>query len=521
MNDDRANYEEALRLQKEGKSKEALATAYRIVDPVFRAGILIDNGTKPSTIREGVTLLEEALKAGHGEVSRASLLYTIGIGYSGIYQARLMNGAKLIAPNDDDLRKAKRAYREALAETQGNPPPLRSRTFVNYGLCLSRLGRSFEAVEAYSSALELEPRNGMAAGNLGIELGRVAYITDRYMHHYMLVAHDALSKACSPNMHLSYGGPKAVRGFQETLKDLQEMIDAHKGKLAPLQKASFAKRRIAKDRYILFCLKHGLFLNAWVGNQDVTPAISDEIEFGAITIRQSEAHVVSELLRILNEIKEAFSTARYLFYLSHSTGQTLDEISLLTTYFIMHTEDLNGLRIGLCKSAYIRAFDVLDKVARIVNVYFGIGKRRDDFWDVLAEKQSRGEVHEIRYVARPSVVTTQNSSLYALSDLCVDYFESEHVDFKTIDARRNRITHDYLAVIQGADTIAIESEIMASELYRQTLAILRLAKYAVLYAVSAVRIAESQKSKPKKAPKVVHWKLSGHTSRVFKKSVHA
>jgi len=524
MSDDRENYNQALRFQKEGKYKEALAAAYRISDPVFRASILIDSGTdarKPSIIREGVRLFEDALKAGHSQVSRSSLLYNIGNGYSAIFQIRLMNGAKLIAPNDDDLRQAKRAYRSALAETKGNTPSLRSQTLVNYGNCLSSLGRCFEAVEAYSLALELEPRNGMAAGNLGIELDRAAQITDRYIHHYLLAAHDVLSKACSPEMDLSYGGPSAARRFRAKLGDLQAIIDAHKGKLAPLMKISFAKTKTAKDRYILFCLKNKLFLNAWVGDQDVAPAISDEIAFGGIAVRQSNSQTVPELLRILNEIKEAFSTARYLLYLSQSTSKTLDDISLLTSYFAAHTKDLNGLPTGLCKSAYSRAFDVLDKVARIVNVYFGIGKRRDYFWDVLAEKQSRGQAHEIRFVARPSVVSSYNYSLYALSDLCIDYFESEHVDFKTIDTRRNRITHDYLAVLRGIDAVAADSEITASELYRQTLAVLRLAKYATLYAVSALHIAERKKGSPKNAQKVTYWKSAGLTSKMFRKSVRA
>jgi tetratricopeptide (TPR) repeat protein len=85
-------------------------------------------------------------------------------------RTRTKNGAKLIASNDEDFRQSKRSYRNALAEKKNNPPSLRSQTFVNYGNCLSALGRSFEVIYAYRSALEIELRNGMAAGNLGIEL---------------------------------------------------------------------------------------------------------------------------------------------------------------------------------------------------------------------------------------------------------------------------------------------------------------------------------------------------------------
>ena len=522
MTIDSENYRLALRLQKEGKYSEALETARRISNPIFRAAILIDSGDdarKPALIREGIRLFENALTQNNVNVSRASLLYNIANGYSAIFHSRLVNGAKLVAPNDHDLRKAKQCYRQALAETKGTSPLLRTQIFVNFGNCLSRLGRTFEAIEAFSAALELEPQNGMAAGNLGIELDRVAAITGRYLHHYLLEAHQAITVALSSKSHLSYGGQDAAIGFREKLNELQERIDAHEHKPQPLKKLSLSNQRSTRDRYILFCIRHRLFLNAWAGDQYVMPAISDEIEYGSITVRLSQVQMVSELLRILNEIKEAYSTARYLFYLSQLGSGVHDKISSLTTYRTTQGEEINGLQLGLCKSAYTRAFDVLDKVARIVNLYFKIGKTRDYFWNVLAEKQSWGPEHQIRFGVKPNVIATHNYSLYALADLCIDYFESEHVEFKSMDARRNRITHDYLAVIESATNVESESSVTVSELYRQTLATLKLAKFATLYAVSAVHIAEEQRGRPEDAKNMRYHESSGVSGKLLRKIV--
>ncbi len=521
MSTDRENYQFALRLQKEGKYREAIAVAYQISQPAFRAGILIDSGTdagKPKIIRAGLALFEAILNGNHDGISRASLLYNIGNGYSSIYKLRLLKGTHVIAPNDDDLKKARKAYREALAEIRGNPASLRTQILVNYGNCLSMLGRSFEAIQAYSAALELEPQNGMASGNLGIELDRVADITGRYIHHYILAAHEALTKACGSQMHLSYGGIETTQGFHRALEGLQEIIDAHKDGLEPLKHVSLSKSKTTANRYIQFCLKHQLFLNAWVGDQTVTPAISDEIAFGPITTSRGDRETVPELLRVLNEIKEAFATARYQFYLSLSKSKVLDDISSITFYFDADSNDLHGLYLGLCKSAYMRSFDILDKVARIVNIYFKVGKRTDYFWHIFAEKQSRGESHEIRFVARPAIVSTHNYSLYALSDLCMDYFESEQVDFKTIDARRNLMTHDYLAILPKTKVVQTTNanEMSADELYGQTLAVLQLAKYAILYVVSAVHIAEEQKEIPRKTVSIRYEQSPGHTSRVIR-----
>lgn len=82
----------------------------------------------------------------------------------------------------------------------------------------------------------------------------------------------------------------------------------------------------------------------------------------------------------------------------------------------------------------------------------------------------------------------------ALADLCIDYFENAKVNLKTIDSRRNRITHDYLNVkLYPAKDDNKDNVIGLDELRYQTKDVLRLAKYAVLYAVSSINIAEMRK----------------------------
>jgi hypothetical protein len=166
--------------------------------------------------------------------------------------------------------------------------------------------------------------------------------------------------------------------------------------------------------------------------------------------------------------------------------------------------DVNGLYIGLCKTAYARAFDILDKVARIINVYFGIGKRKDYFWTLFAEKQSRGAEHTEWFAARPAIAATKNYSLFALADICIDYFEREQVDLTTIDMRRNKITHDYLAVRLFHTKVETDEAVGLDDFAQQTREVLQLAKYAVLYAVSAVNMAEAQKKSIEKTTQYIY-----------------
>jgi len=517
MSNELDNAKLASSLIDQGRYREALAVASRLADPSVRAAILIDAGSgakKTGAIREGISLLSDILASRKGLKKNnilSHLCYNIANGYHAIYQLKRERRAKVIPPNDDDLRATKKYYRKAIASLSNEPNSLRSRLFVNYANCLSQLGRGIESLAYYKRALEEEKSNGMASGNLGLGLYRIAQITGRYYYDYLFLAHEALQAALGPYMHLDYGDPRAIEGFKEALSKLQDRKDARKDNIETTASQAPSDSKEPTDHYVAFCLQKQLFLNAWTGESRFTPAFTDEISYGPITTKFDDDETVPELIRILNEIKEAFATARYLFYLSLGQSSTADEISKLTLYFGTSREELNGLYIGLSKSAYLRAFDVLDKVARIVNVYYRIGRRNDHFWHLFAERQSRGQEHECRFAARPSIVSEDNYSLYALSDLCIDYFESEHVDLKSIDVRRNLITHDYLTVLPSQSRDAADpSTVSANELFEQVYAVLQLAKNATLYAVSAITLSEAKKAPSRSVP-IIYGRHPGTT----------
>ena len=198
----------------------------------------------------------------------------------------------------------------------------------------------------------------------------------------------------------------------------------------------------------------------------------------------------------MNEIKESFTTARYLLFVALEADAFLNDASALTTYFHYGQKALYGTPVGLLKSAYSQAFDVLDKVARLLNVYFKIGSRRDSFWRILVSRESRGQEHVLRWVARPHVAETLNFPLYALADIAIDFYEAEQTDLSLIDTRRNRMTHDYLLVLPSNQVAHVDqSSISLPQLTQETLRTMQLAKNAVLYAISAMSAAERTSSR--------------------------
>lgn len=492
-------YNVCSKLLDEGKYLEAVKLAESLSNAPFRAAIFIDGGFALgdlSKVKKGTKIFEEMLLTDDtaNNITKCSIAYNAANGYSSLYSLKRMKGKSVIPPNDNDLRSAKTFYRQAIENLENSKPSFASQVLVNYGNCLSQFGRFIEAIQQYERAIQIDPTNGMAAGNLGMELEHASQITGRYRHEYIALAHDFLQQSFSPRMHLRYGSQQAAERFQLHLHRLEHFINAHKKPVLPPKSAEARSRNKTQKAYIQFCINNGLFLNAWAGNKKLSPGITDDISFGGITTPINDDYLVPELIRVLNEIKESYTTARYLYFLSQNKASILDNISKTAIYFDNFDYSINGIYTGLCKTAYSRAFDVLDKVARIVNTYFGIGKRESAFWHIFAEKQSQGETHEIRFIARKAICDTQNHSLYALADLCIDYFEDAKVDLKTIDGRRNKITHDYLNVKLFLDKEVKQDGIIGlDELGKQTKDVLLLAKYAVLYAVSSINIAEMQR----------------------------
>jgi tetratricopeptide (TPR) repeat protein len=520
---DQKIYQECVQLIKCGEYRTALSRAEGIHHPALKGAILIDAGAaleQSKKVQEGImcfeNLLQEQKPVGY---QRKSFLYNAGNGYYALYKIRAKRRKKTVAPNDPNLRAAKKKSREAINEISPGDEIFASQVFVNYGNCLSQLGRFAEAIEQYYKSLIADPENGMAAGNLGIELKHCWRIMGKFQHEYLALAQYYLKHAFSNEMHLNYGSKQAINCFKLNLQEVNSIIQAHKKSInLPVLTSAVDFKQPMRD-FLEFCIQNGLFLNAWVGENIFSPGIIDDIHFGPIITSTDDNETVPELLHVLNEIKEAFSSARYLFFLSQQKQFFLDQLSGMTIFFNFQENNINGIYPALCKTAYIRAFNILDKVARIINVYFKIGNRRDSFWNLFVEKQSHGKEEKIFFAVHPTIQNFENPSLYALSDICIDYFERHQVDLSSIDNRRNQITHDYLQIKDSISTDEDKQTISMGELYNETLEVLHIAKFAIIYAMNAININELRKTKTEETLLVEYDDKPGDPNNLSQKDI--
>ena len=493
---EKKTYNICSKLLDKGQYIEAIKLATSLPEGPYKAGIYIDGGFQLadlSKIRKGIGIFENMfLEDDNSEPGKKSLLaYNIANGYFDIFVIKESKGKNSPPPNDDNLRKAKKYYKLAIENIESLEPSFSSQVHINYGNCLSKIGRFLDAIEQYKRAIFLDPTNGMGHGNLGIELEHALNLTGQYMHEYIVLSHHYLKMALDSETDLSRGSPNAHIVFSKKLDYLTKLIDAHKDPILKLDpETNKAIKNDKKLDYLQFCINNGLFLNAWAGDKDLTPGIVDDISFGEITTDIKDDFLVPELLRILNEIKESYATARYLLFLSQKKSEELDKISKISLYFYNFDYSINSIYLGLCKTAYARAFDILDKVARIINKYYEVGNERVSFWNTLTVKHSRGEEKEINYLARDSVIETNNYCLYALSDLCIDYFEDDKKRLQSIDNRRNLITHEYLNVKMFSSED--QGSVSQQDLYLQTKEVLQFVKCVVMYVVSSINSAEKE-----------------------------
>lgn len=276
--------------------------------------ILIDVGSNLGSeglVIEGIEIYLDSIDK--LKLNEPMLFYNIANGYSSLYElSKKSEGDDFVFnPDETPLLEAKRYFRKALQKSELLKPELRAQLWVNYGNCLSGLGRSAEALSSYDQALCISPTHMMAKGNLAIELNYFSNITRHNI--FKLDALELLQEVCSTNFLGKYASIGTKISFESVYKRISDEVAQMGLEKDPKKEKKTEKlMRGPQKKYEQFCVRNQLFLNLCHSCCKCKHYLEDNITFSFQT-NIDNATTFIRLSRVINSIKEQYAYARFLF----------------------------------------------------------------------------------------------------------------------------------------------------------------------------------------------------------------
>jgi tetratricopeptide (TPR) repeat protein len=358
---------------------------------------------------------------------------------------------------------------------------------TNLGNLLDTVGRPIEALNAYQEALFVDPEFGMAWGNWGLTLERLA-MSGQYSGGLLLNAYHLLQEALDrPTSVIDIGGHSALGSFF----DAHERIEAHfvehaQGHLLDADHHHEPRDDSAKSDFVQFyttlCIERDLYINLHLMDRQAEASVGDTYLPTFISSVTSGDDEFRDLAFRLNEIHETYASSRYFFVRAQYSDPDTREISEQTTLINTLDYAASNLYVGLLKSSYKEAFSTLDKLAVLLNHYLEIGHDENhvyygSVW--FAPDQQEGE----RRIAEP--VRAAGYRLFGAYLLCLELRGSRFSNL------RNAMTHRYARVFKGGPVPKGGYDF--EKLIDSTAEVLFKVKCAVIYVSQYIHAAETNK----------------------------
>lgn len=372
-----------------------------------------------------------------------------------------------------DLQEARRLFFE-VGSSEVADHRSRSAAFCNLANILDHSGRWAEAYDFYLRALEIDPRNGNAAGNLahllhtrigtGIgQTGHIAAVYDKYVALAQQLREGTLEFAAAA---------VADRWDQLPLSESQGHLSHG---LDDLEARDGDYRRwVAQFRLALSPAVEGL------GADDLRwDSAAIEVLYG-----ETAEEMNPPILAAMNVLKSDFLVSRRLAFdalvdLAEGLEQTEDDSGLYTETL---DHSLYGIQYSKLLLAQRSALDVLDKTAVVANEHFAVGDtpRKVTFRAFWADKAGQ---------LRQSLVKAPERALpnLALAELAADMEKTGM--YGASQALRNAGTHRIVHAAQQSATGVTEdsrSRIDLIELVDSTVLALQVTRSAYLYLIDLV-----------------------------------
>lgn len=400
------------------------------------------------------------------------------------------------APDEfnQSLLYLRRAYNEADFAALG--PDARCKILTNLGNNLSTIGRYIEAIEHWNAALAIDPAFPMAQANRGY--GRFHYAKTVYdIGHRDALLQGAYDDLCAALDRVPYPDAKAY--FTSIRDGILRICRPGSFDVAPTYKEFSLGDTAEEIAYRRWCLKERLFLTPMNDLLTESVAAADVILTPSMVVPVGEPPI---LQGFFNQLKEEFTTARYLLYQGFfGLAPTFPDRDVK----LVNTLDYPsyGFSIESVKLAFRSFYSLFDKIAFFLNRYLvlGIPERGVSFQTLWYEREDRK-----KGILKPAFDNYPNLPLRGLFWLSRDFDDKDerHLapDAARLSTIRQHLEHKYLKIHEPewvlakgdplrTDTLAFSIE--RKEFEAKSLRLARVVRAALLYLVLGIHVEEDHR----------------------------
>lgn len=426
-----------------------------------------------------------------------TLQYFRGNAWLGMYAQAIRSGGRTDSDwTQPELGQAVLALRSVIAHDGfGRWPAIRqAQLYTNLGNALSTLGRAPEAIEYRDRALSVVSTFGMGLGTRAesIDAFRSALWTRTDINAYTVAAAQGFTSATQPSAFFESTVYAAVIEKWSRQRDhLNRRLVGHSQSPLTLHQTGNDGEGSA---YLSWCLGERLMLNPLNDLGTYQQAATDSLNLPPTAHHAERAE---ELVGFLDSMKQEFASSRWSVYEAiHAPALHFSDASLAP-----HNtggSPVYGLWIERLKAAYRTTYSLFDKIAMFINQYFDVGMAPStvSFSKIWNERPG---------VLRPLFETSRNWPLRGLYWIARDLSDPEFRDAMEPDAQamakmRNYLEHRFVRVVRsypaserGADGVVYT--VSRDDIARRAVALMKLARAALLALVCAVNVEERQRGR--------------------------
>lgn len=307
------------------------------------------------------------------------------------------------------------------------------RANTNIGNILDYYGRNSEAIFYYDKVLAVDPNFGMVLGN---KAEAIFYyynlLAEKKKQTEMLfLSRDLFESALDDDRIENQGNKIAVSIFESRLNHLNNIIKSNNLKRNNTKQV--------KDKYKNFIFEKNLFLNYHFGlnickdcsfKDDIFPPLISNLKEDRKNDNNVYGERIGYSIKLFNQIIEDFVSARYLYYIVNSIE---DKYNQITKYISTLDYNHNSINYGVLKTAFVKLYNVLDKIANFIFVYFQIEKNEDIYFSSLTKSNFKKIIQNIG-----------NRQLLALHSLSRD-FQDGNI-YSSLKNLRNKMVHEFIDI---------------------------------------------------------------------------